>query len=422
MSYFKKSSICNGVDLIYIDSDKFKTEKISITFFLPLDEKTASYNFVLSSMLKRQCQKYPGFLELDKELAKLYGAKLSSYVFKLGEAHALTISITGIKDRFAVSNEEMSKKISNLLCELVFRPYLDEEGYFSKDALLEQKRELLEKMEAEYNDKRYFAKLRCEELMCKGEPFCVNKYGSADIIKKIKPKDLYIAWQRCLKNARVEIVQIGDSNFLSTKDIFERAFENVDRKYIESPVTKIVEANGIHEYNDTMEVTQCKLVMGFRVDFKEGKSLENRLMTAIFGGTPSSKLFLNVREKLSLCYYCSATYDKNKSIILVQSGVESENIEQAKAEILNQLREMKAGKISQEEIESAQKSLINLYKTSSDSLSSIENFYISQSFDDDILTVEEVCDKLRKITKQEIIDAANCVTLDTIYILRGEDA
>lgn len=416
----KKYSVTNGVDFKYINCNKFKTEKISVTFFLPLSEKTAAANSLLSNMLKRQCNKHPGFLELNKKLAELYGACLFSTVFKLGEAHGFTISITGIDDKYVLNKEEISKELSVLLCDVLFDPYLDESGLFSSSDLEEEKREIIDRIESETNDKRSFAKMRCEELMCKNEAFSVNRYGSKEQVEKLTAIDIYEAWQRNIKSAKIEIIQIGNSDFSFIYELFKKAFLNIDRTNIEACETYIKDADGVHEYSDVMDVNQCKLVMGFRVKFNENESMQNRLMTSIFGETPSSKLFLNVREKMSLCYYCSARYYKNKSILIVQSGVEQGNIEKARDEILNQLKQMKSGNINEDEINSAKKSLINSFKTGEDALSFIENFYLSQAFDDKIISTDTASKIINTTTKEQIVKAANNVTLDTIYVLRGD--
>ncbi len=420
MACLKRYNICNGVNFNYINCEKFKTGKISITFFLPLNEKTASANFVLSNMLKRQCAKYPGLLEIDKKLSELYGASLFSHVFKLGEIHGFTISLTGIENKYALNKEPIFENLASLLSELIFNPYLDENGLFSKEDLEDQKRELLEKIDAEFNNKRIFAKHRCEELMCKNEAFAVNRYGSKKEVENLSAQDIYSAWRRNLKNAKVEIMQIGSSDCSYAKDIFEKAFAKIDRTHIEECTTEIKQANGIHEYSDIMKLSQCKLVMGFRAKNYNIDSMCLKLMSAIFGGTPNSKLFLNVREKMSLCYYCSSQYNKDKSILLVQSGVEKENIEKAKTEILNQLSEMQSGNFSLEDIDAAKKSMINNLNEKNDSLSDIENFYISQVFDSKILSIHEATEKINNITKEQIVEAAQGVVLDTIYVLRGE--
>ena len=204
--------------------------------------------------------------------------------------------------------------------------------------------------------------------------------------------------------------------------MFKKEFSKIKREKTVDCATQIVRScKEPHTYSENMNLTQSKLVMGFRTAIagQDKETMAMRLAIAIFGATPHCKLFLNVREKYSLCYYCSAKYDRHKGIMLVQSGVETKNTERAKEEILNQLNEVKKGNFTDEEMNTIKRSLSNVYRTIGDYLSSIESFYISQIFDDRKLSPLDYIEKLNRITKEEIVEAAQNITLDTVYILNG---
>ena len=174
----------------------------------------------------------------------------------------------------------------------------------------------------------------------------------------------------------------------------------------------------VREFEDFSDISQCKLVMGFRVAIKNEKHLFSaKLMTALLGGTPTSKLFVNVRETLSLCYYCSANFNKNKGVIFIESGIEQENLTRAKEEILKQLDEIKKGNFSSEELNETKIYLSQSMGKIEDSLTSIDGWYISQALDKKTFSPEEYASLISSITKNEVIEAANNVKLDTVYCL-----
>ncbi len=411
--------ICDGVNFNAIKDTRFKTERISVNMFLPLDEKTAAKNAILPFLLSKSCKKYPDLTKLNRRLSELYGATIHCDVSKIGDVQALTISGIFLDDRYALEDDKVSENMTKLICDLIFEPLLVD-GTFSKYNIEQEKRQLVELIDSEYNDKRVFAKLRCEQLMCKNERFGISRFGKREEVLALTPEVVYSAWQNALETAKIEIMALGDINIDATAEVFRQAFLNVKRKNVADCETEIVKsADKVSEYKDIMDVSQSKLVLGFRTKFAQNDKevMATRVMAALYGATPNSKLFLNVREKLSLCYYCSARYDKSKGIMMVQSGVEKENIEKAKLEIIKQLEEIKKGNFQDSELEAIKKSLCNSFRTIGDLLSGLENLYLSQVFDDELFTPEQYVERINAVTKEQVIDAAKATTLDTVYEL-----
>jgi len=417
----EQRSICDGVNFRSIKDTKFKTVRMSVNFMLPLQKTVAASNAILPFLLSRASRGYPDFTKLGERLAELYGAEINADVQKLGDVQLLSISATGISDRYALNGESISAELSKLLCSIIFDPPF-ENGHFPEVGFEQEKRQTLELIDSEYNDKRTYAKLRCEEVMCSDEPYGISRYGSKDDIKNLKLNELTQAWQYLIRNAKIEILVLGDCNPSHVFDGFYRAFQQLERtSSTPCPTENVKEAAKVNEVTEKMDIAQSKLVLGFRtataVPDEEISAV--KLMTALFGGTPSSKLFLNVREKLSLCYYCSAQYNSMKGIMLVQSGVETKNVDRAKQEILIQLDEIKKGNFDENELNSAKLSLCNSYRTIGDSLGGMEAWYLSQTFSNQIKRPEEAAALIQAVTRDEIIDAANKVTLDTVYRLIG---
>lgn len=420
---FSHCEISNGVNFNVIKDKRFKTGRISITMFLPLDKKTASKYALLPYVLTNSCRKYPDFTSLNRQLEELYGASLFSDISKIGDIQALTISVSFLDDKFTLNNENLSSELTQLLCNILFDPLL-ENGTFKEENVDQEKRQLIELIESEYNDKKIFAKTRCEQIMCQDEKFGINRLGDKESVSKLTPDDIFEAWKTVLKTAKIEIMILGDLNEKSALKVFENAFSKIKRENIADCETQIIKkVQKVKEQRDSLDVSQSKLVMGFRTQaaLQDPEVMSVRVATALFGATPQSKLFLSVREKLSLCYYCVAKYDKNKGIMLVQSGVERKNIDKAKSEILNQLEEIKKGNFTDEELKDTKRSLANSYRTIGDFLSGLENFYLSQVFDDEFRSPEQFIEIMKKVSRDQVINAAKLINLDTVYTLVGNE-
>ncbi len=415
----KNFDIIEGVSLKAIKDTRFKTGRISFTMFLPLSKDTASRNSVMLYTLEKSCRKYNSFKSLNEKLNSLYGASLMVDVSKLGETQALNISLQGLSDKYAINNESISAEFSSLLCDLIFRPNIAEES-FNENEVESAKLEVLDIISAEFSDKRVYARKRCNEFMCKDEAYSLSSIGEKENVIKLTGKDIYTAWRDALSRAKIEMIALGDFDFDAIVNNFTEEFKNIKRNYQDFEYVKVLSNSKKAEYKEeNMGLAQAKLVLGYRVEerktFKE--KIAFRLMCAMLGGTPSSKLFLNVREKLSLCYYCSATFDSNKCVMFIESGVEDDNIQKTKIEISNQIDLMREGDFTEEDILANKLALQNVYMGISDSLGRLENFYISQCFQDTVRTPEEYSKALDNVTREEIIEAANSLTLNMIYVL-----
>ena len=422
----EQRAICDGVNFRSIRDTKFKTMRISAHLIVPMSRQTAAENALLPFLLSRASREYPDFTKLGQRLAELYGASLNVDVQKLGDLQVLSLSASGIADRYALEGEAISGELAKLLCSIFFDPPLVD-GLFPEDGFEQEKRQTMELIDSEYSDKRTYARQRCEAIMCADEPYGVNRYGGKEDIARVERPALTAAWKRLLDTAKIELMVLGDCDPAPVYEGFRAAFETLGSRKTADCTTKVVRsAEKVNTVTEKMDVAQGKLVMGFRTGTAtpDEEVPATRLMAALFGGTPNSKLFLNVREKLSLCYYCSASYNSMKGIMLVQSGVEVKNMERAKEEILRQLDEVKQGNFDESEVEAAKMSLCNSYRTLSDSLGGLENWYLSQTFASHSQQPEEAAAQINAVTRQEIIDAANRVTLDTVYCLvgNGEDA
>ncbi len=416
-------SICEGVEFLGVQDPKFKTARMSVHFLLPMREEEASANALLPFLLSRASRAYPDYTKLGQRLAELYGASLNADVDKIGDLQVLSVAASGLADRYALAGEKISESLAELLCGVLFDPPF-EDGMFPADGFEQEKRQTIELIETELNDKRVYARQRCEAAMCAGEPYGLGRYGTCEAVAALERPQLTETWRRVLRHSRVQVLVLGNCELAPLYERFRSSFAALERGELFACETKNVEsAASVREVRETLDVAQAKLVMGFRtaVCQPQDEVPAMRLAVAMLGGTPSSKLFLNVREKQSLCYYCSASYNSMKGIMLIQSGVEEQNLEKARAEILVQLEAMKRGDFTQEEIEAARLSILNSYRSTSDSLGALSGWYLSQAITGRPQTLEEAAAAIAAVTREELVQAANRITLDTVYSLTGRE-
>ena len=420
---FIKKDISAGIELVGIPVDRFKTNLITVSLALPLERESVSANAVMLGLLARRGAKYRDMLSLNRKLASLYGATLNETVSKIGECQVLSLSSTCLNDRFSLDGESIAFECVKLLSSLIFDAKLDENGMFFDEDIEAEKRILTEKLNSEENEKRIYVLRKTEEKMFENEPYSVNKYGTKEQVASLNKADLKNAWQNALSKAKVLITVVGNTDIDKAYDYLKGEFEKVERNYTSLPEPVFVgKSEKVNNHLERIDVKQGKLVLGFRVDVKPNDNLAKamRSFSDIFGGGPYSKLFANVREKMSLCYYCSARYTRLKSCILVQCGCLEENMDKAIDEILNQLDVIKSGDYK-EEFESSKMALGDAVMSISDMPETIESWYIGQITDNRYKTPEEVCEEIKSVKYDEIKKCAGLVSLDTVYKLVGEE-
>lgn len=416
-------SLGDGVRCLVLPDERFKTSRLSVVLLLPLKEETVSEYAILPFLMRRGCAAYPEYTALQKKLNRLYGATVSADVTKLGETQALVLTASSIDGRYAVGGEDVAAQCAGLLCSMVFEPAL-ENGLFRQADVEIEKRCLIERIQSEINEKRLYARRKCEELLCENEAYAVDRYGSVRQVEALTPQSVTEAWKRMLRKARVQLIVQGSGTSDAVAETFRSGFARVaDRFPVEcAAVTPAGEAP-VRERVERMEVSQCKLVMGFRAGAAEpdGDVMAARLMNALLGGTPHSLLFRNVREKLSLCYYCASSYDRLKGILLIDSGVEEANAEKARAEILRQLEAVRQGDFTDEDLESARLSACSAFASVEDSQPSQAGWYLGQSLLPQVTTPAQAAEEIAAVTRKRVMEAARRVTLGCVYLLAGTE-
>lgn len=417
---FLVKTVEEGLRVCSYETDRFKTGILSVNMVLPLKGNIAEKS-LLPSLLCASCKEYPDLLSLNRKLAELYGAELSPSVAKHGENLVLRISMTMIGDRFSLDGESISTECAKLLCKAIFEPNVTD-GAFDAPTVEREKRLMLDRLEALKNNKRAYALKKMIDLMCADEAYSLSSLGTEEDLRALTPEQLYASWKDLLKTAFVQLQVVGDLNTDAITELFRNYFDKVEGREVVKGMTEVIPAaEAVKRGLEEQDVQQSKLVLGFRCGMHE--PFENyakvRTFVDLFGGGTYSRLFMNVREKQSLCYYCAARLMGGKGIITVQSGVETENAEKAETEILKQLAEMQAGGVTEEDLAKSHKSMEDDFLSVFDTPEELDGWLYSQVADDEFQTPEELVAELKAVTVQDVIDMANNVTLDTVFLLKG---
>jgi len=407
------------INLLCEKTNKFKTFSISFYFHNELREETASLNALLPYVLKMGSKNYKDMTIISNTLEDLYGGNFDCSVVKKGENQIVGFNFEFVSPEYIKNDSKYMDKVYSFIFDIIFNP-LAENGGFLSEYVSREKENMIDYIEGIINDKKEYAQLRCMEEMCKGENYSVFKYGSIEKIKEITPESLYEHYGKFISEGRIDIFVIGniETDILEEK-IKALSLSDKDASY---PATALkLKCDKVKEIEDRFDVAQGKISLGFRTNVTS-KSPEKYALTvfnSIYGSGAHSKLFNNVREKLSLCYYAYSRIDSFKGIMCVNSGVEFKNFKMAYDEMLIQLNDIREGKIEEYEMDSAKKSLINALSSIKDSHSSIEDYMLNGLINGNIIEISDYIDNIRKVTKDDVVNVAEKIELDTVYYLKN---
>lgn len=414
-----RRKIADGVYFSSITDKRYKKNFISVAFSTQLSEDTATENVIVPVLLTKCNSKLPTYKAFNNKMSRLYASGIGGTAGRQYDLQTISFGAYYLDDIYALSGEKMTGIMTDILIDCLTSP-VTENGVFSEKFVELEKKTVIDNIETAINDKRSYAIERAMKTICKGEPASVCSYGTVEKAKLITPDSAYKAYRRMLETMPCEIICTGCSDFEGVAEKFAAAFEKVGRHDIEnttialSPVKTQTE-----EVTERLTVNQSKLVLGFKSHSDDDAALV--LLQKIFGGTTSSKLFRNVREKMSLCYYCSAARNDLKGIMLVNSGVENENIEKTKEAVIDQLEEIKNGNFTNEDINFAEMAIKNDFKSVADSAGNVSNWYFDCIRKNDIVTPEEKLGRYLGVSKERIIAAAKSMVLDSVYVLTGNE-
>lgn len=410
----------DGINFNFIEDGKFKTAALTVNFLRPLNKDEVTFNSLIPSVVRRGSQNYPDTLSLNRYLDSLYGADFTSGIRKNGETQIITFSFKTVSDKYAQNCRPFSKLIE-LMGEVLFNP-LVKDGGFDRDFTEREKENLSQLIESVINDKREYAKKRLIEEMYKNSPYGIFEYGYISDLEKIDGKNLYEHYLKVVSQSRIEVFVTGAFDKEEVTEELKKVFEKITVVPIKLSKPERDSFNkDINYIYETAPVTQGKLSMGFKTNITANDPDYFAILAAnnLFGGSVHSKLFLNVREKLSLAYYAGSSYSSFKGFINVNCGIECDKFDVTVKEVFNQFEDMKQGKFTKEELEFTKFSLTTTYQSSGDSMGALEDYYLSQKILGTENTIDSCIKKINEVTKEEVIEAIRKAKPDTVFFLKG---
>ena len=407
-----------GVALTTIIDDKFKTSCFTIRFLSRLDEKYASANAVAFRIISDSNSITPDNASFSASLGELYGATVSSNTYKSGDIQVCSIGASWIDNKYAFGGEDVAGGTLDILRNCLVSPALEDEGFNKENFRLAQRDEL-DDINAIINNKRSYAISKAHSLAFRGEPAAVR--ATVESVSAVTPKPALEAYRHLLRTARVEAFYCSSVPDSSMESLLTDVFSSLERDYsgdIQFRSKSPVRQETVCE-NETMDIQQCKMVMTFKSDSDDVDAL--RLMSIILGETPVSRFFRIIREKESLCYYCSSFSDNLKNIIAADCGIESENTQKVRESILAQIDDIGNGNISDEELESAIMLLKSSFESIGDTPNSWISWYFECVFDQAFRSPDDAMKDYRQVTKARLVQLARSLKLDSVFTLSSKE-
>lgn len=421
---FNRTELMPGVFLSHLRSDKFKTACMSVTLLTQLRRETAAMNAVIPFVLRRGTTRYRDMEQLSRRMDELYGAAVEPVVRRIGEIQCIGFYGSFPEPEYLPGGEALLGDTCALMAQLLLDP-VTRGGLLLPQYVDSEREKLLDIIRSRMNDKRSYALTRCIEEMCCYEDFAVSRFGSESEAENIHYKKLTRHYRELIQTCPVEIFYCGKTDFKAVSAAMRDAFSAMPRGEIDYDIGTDLRMNAVEDHvrfvEEEMDVTQGKLVLGFRL----GECMEEPdipalyVFNAVYGSGATSKLFMNVREKLSLCYYASSAVYLHKGIMLVSSGIEFDKLDAARDEILAQLDSVRRGEITDDELRSAKKSVASDLRAVQDSIGELEGFYLSQALDGLDYGPAELAALAEDVTKEDVQAIAESIECDLIYFLKG---
>lgn len=419
MKGYEKININKGINLILIPRDNYKTNIVTVYLKRPLNKDEVTKNSLIPSILKSATLDYPNPISIAKKLQDLYGSSIGVYVEKMGERQILSFRMYCVGDKYLP--EPVFEASLDLLKDIILKPVVKDNG-FLKEYVDIEKTILEEDIKAKINNKGHYAVEKCIVHMCEGEPFSISEDGYIEDLKSIDEINLYSHYKEIIETSPIDIVVAGSFDREKIIETVKAKFDFERKELVKIEREQIYKKPSVKYETEEMDVSQGKLVLGLRtnVDYKDERYYNLMLFSAIFGSGAHSKLFLNVREKHSLCYSIYSALEKLKGLMFISAGIEIADYDKALELISKELNDMKQGNITEEELTNSKKFIINNLKSLNDNLSALTDYYFSMSLQDSNRTLEDIIELVKKVEINDLVEIGKEIYLDTVYFLTGK--
>lgn len=416
-----------GVKLTALRTDKFKSSCLSLALLAPMDKNTVTANALIPSVLRRGTINHPNTRSLSAALDDLCGGTLEARVQQQGDIQCVGFFGSFLDDAFSPDGTPILERAAALMRELLLHPVV-ENGVFRADYVLGEGKNQADRIRAQINEKRQYSIKRLTEQMCGGEPYGLDKLGFAEEAVAVTAEQLWKRYQTLLNTSPIVLYYCGSAPMERVENALKNALGTLPARCDFGTFSSCTGAKAVKEvryFEDAMDVTQGKLAMGWRTGDITIRSKEYPallVLNAIYGGTTTSKLFMNVRERLSLCYFASSMLDKQKGLMLVSSGIEFDKCEQAKNEILAQFQACVVGDFTEKELEAGRRAVVSGLTSCLDSQGRLEDYWMAQNAANLQHRPEELATAVEQVTKEQVVAVAKKMELDSVYFLKGKEA
>lgn len=409
-----------------INNEKFKSIYFSINFTMNTDKKEMSENSILACILSKACQKYNSQKEIQKYLYSLYGANFDIGIEKYGDLYNIEFRCECINKQFLPNNTDVVNELLLFLYNIIFLPKIINNS-FDDEIVKREKEVVINKIREIKDDKLQYGIRRAEELICENEPFSTYVYGDEDEVSKITSINLYKRYKDMISKSCISFIVSGNLNGYDDiekriNDIFyDKLNSNMEYKYLE--FNKQISSHNYLEKLETQDTTQSVIAYGLRiVNSTQDDFYKLSVYNSLLGGSPSSKLFQNFREKNSLAYTVRSRYYRFKDMIIIYAGIKKENYEKAKEVLENEITSIKQGNITNEEFFASKESVISDLREWKDSKIALSKLLLSNMIANKgaNTSIEDMIEKIRKVTKEDIIDISQNISIEKIFFLRGD--
>lgn len=415
----EKMELLPGVNLQIFPDDRFKQNCLSIQFVRPTTQQEAALNALLPAVLLRGCNGAPDIRAITARLDDLYGASIGALVRRVGDYQATGLSCSFIADSFTLEGDTILAPMVDFLHSLLLDPVL-EDGVFRADYVEGEKKNLIATIQAQKNDKRAYCVSQMLKKMCSSDSYGIPRLGEAEAVAAITPQALYAHYQMLLKQSCVQICYVGQ-NSSALPTLLQNLFREIPRSYVNLPPQTHFRSAGGGEHTETLDIAQGKLCMGFssEIDLRQGDIAAMQVCNVVFGGGMTSKLFMNVREKMSLCYDIGSSFHGSKGILTVSAGIDCDKEDVVRQQVHTQLEAICNGSVTDEELTAAKQALLSGLRGTHDAPTSIEGYYSSGALSGLNWTPAEYMAAVEKVDKAAVAAAARTLRLDTVYFLKG---
>lgn len=412
-----------GYKLHVIPTEKYKTNTLIWKMKAPLTKEDVTKRALLPQVLQSSSAKYSTTTALRSYLDELYGATLFVDLSKKGEYHIMSFSIEIANEKFLSDPSPLLKKGFELLTEILTNP--NSKGHaFDRETVEKEKRTLKQRIQSVFDDKMRYSNVRLIQEMCKGEPYALEVNGDAADVDAITPENLYEYYQTAFLNDEMDLYIIGDVNEEEVKQFAADLLHFEDRTPKKLEQQKVNINRKVNEVKEQQDVKQGKLNIGYRTNIIYGDPdyFALQVFNGIFGGFSHSKLFINVREKASLAYYAASRLESHKGLMMVMSGIDLKNYDQAVGIIHDQLEAMINGDFTDQELSQTKAVIQNQILETIDTSRGLTEILYHNVVADTNISLDTWLQEMQKVTKEEIVTVAKKIEMDTIYFLTGTEA